>query len=232
MRNNNSTWRIAPMKALIDIFAVPRETFENIRANTAWCCALLLNTVGFFALVWLGGCWRNLSQAFEGANLLGPAVISPLIVGAVSLGTTALIFLLNMILGDYKARSVTFKTLYSVNIHCGVIFLLGELVNFLLIRTKILGDYSTPLRGRFPVGLDILLLGADDPNLYLAIVLHSTSVFLIWYIVVLSLGIRVVTGTSKAKATVIAVTLWCTLVLLALGMAYTAGGGTTIRIKI
>jgi hypothetical protein len=220
------------MKALVDILAVPCEALDRIRGNSAWRCALFLNTVGFFALVWLGGCWRNFSQALEWANLLGPALISPLIVGAVSLGTTALIYLLNMILGGYEARSTTFKTLFSMNIHCGVIFLLGEVVNFLLIRTNILGDYSTPLRGRFPVGLDILLLGANEPNIYLSIILHSTSVFLIWYIVVLSLGIRVVTGTSKAKAIAIAATLWCTMVLLVLGMVYAAGGGTTIRIRI
>jgi hypothetical protein len=110
--------------------------------------------------------------------------------------------------------------------------LLGELVNFLLIRTNILGDYSMPLRGRFPVGLDILLLGVDEPNIYLSIILHSTSVFLIWYLIVLSLGIHIVTGASKAKAAAIATTLWCTLVLLALGLVYAAGGDTTIRIRL
>jgi hypothetical protein len=102
----------------------------------------------------------------------------------------------------------------------------------LLVRAGLLGDYTTPLPGRFPVGLDILLLGVDDPNLYLSIILHSTSVFFVWYIVVLSLGIHVVTGTSKARAAVIATTLWCTLVLFAVGMAYAAGGGTTIRIRL
>ncbi len=220
------------MNALINIFAAPSETLEHIPVNVVWRSALLLNTVGFFILVWLGGCWRNFSQAFEWTNLFGPALISPLIVGLVSLGSTMLIYLLNLILGDSASRSTSFKTLYSVNIHCGAIFLLGELANFLLIRANILGDYSTPLRGRFPVGLDVLLLGVDEPNIYLSIILHSTSVFLIWYIVVLSLGIRVVTGTSKAKAAVIAVTLWCMLVLLALGMVYSAGGGTTVRVRL
>jgi hypothetical protein len=185
-----------------------------------------------FLLAWLNGCWQNFEEAFSCSNLLAPTLMSPLIVGFVSLGTTALIYLLSVILGDHESRWASFKTLYSLNIHCGVIFLLGEVVNFLLIRTNILGDYLTPLRGRFPVGLDILLLGTNEPNIYLSIILHSTSVFLIWYIVVLSLGIRVVTGTSKAKARAIAATLWCTMVLLALGMVYAAGGGITIRIRI
>jgi hypothetical protein len=220
------------MNIFINIFTAPNETFGHIRGKPAWRTTVLLITVGFFVLVWLGGCWSDLSQALEWTNLFGPTLISPVIVGIVSLGTTALIYLLNLILGDREARSTSFKTLYSVNIHCGMIFLLGEVVNFLLVRSNILGDHLTPLRGRFPAGLDILLLGSNDPNLYLSIILHSTSVFLIWYLVVLSLGLRVVAGTSKAKAAVIATTLWCTLVLLALGTVYAAGGATTIRIRL
>jgi hypothetical protein len=214
------------------ILISPSSLFERMREKATWRFTFFCSAGCFFSLVWLGGCWSNLSQALEWTNLIAPALVSPLVVGIVSLGTTALIYLLNVILGDHTGRSVSFKTLYSVNIHCGVVFLLGELVNFLLIRTNILGDYPTPLRGRFPVGLDMLLLGVGEPNIYLSIILHSTSVFLIWYIVVLSLGIRVVTGMSKVRAAAIAVTLWCTLVLLALGMVYAAGGGTTIRVKI
>ena len=220
------------MEALLGILAEPRSSFESISLRPVWRTVGALITAGFFLLIWLGGCWTNLSQGLKWTNLLGPALISPLIVGIVSLGTTTLIYLLNLILGDQEARSTKFKTLYSLNIHCGAIFLLGEVVNFLLLRTPIFGDHPTPLRGRFPVGLDVLLLGVDDPNLYLSVVLHSTSVFLIWYLVVLSLGLRVVTGMSKAKAVAIATMLWCTLVLLSLGAVYAAGGGTTIRIKL
>jgi hypothetical protein len=214
------------------ILIAPSKQFIQLQERATWRLAFLCGSGCFFALVWLSGCWSNLSQAFEWTNLLGPALISPLIVGIVSLGTTALIYLLYLVLRDHEARSISFKTLYSVNIHCGVIFLLDEVVNFLLIRADILGDHSTPLRGRFPVGLDILLLGVEDPNIYLSIILHSTSVFLIWYLVVLALGIRAVTGTSKAKATIIVMTLWCAVVSLALGAAYAAGGGTTIRIRL
>lgn len=220
------------MTETIDILATPGEAIKRIEGDPKWWVPLSTCAGIFFLLAWLTGCWQNLTEAFHWSNLLGPALISPLIVGIVSLGTTALIYLLSLILGGHGGRATSFRVLYSVNIHCGVIFLLGEVVNFLLVRTSILGDRSTPLRGRFPVGLDVLLLGADDPSIYLSIILHSTSVFLIWYLVVLSLGIRVVTGTSKAKAAAIAASLWCTLVLLALGAVYAAGGGTTIRIKL
>jgi hypothetical protein len=220
------------MQESVDMFAAPGDALERL-VNDPKARTPLAICVGVFSLLaWLNGCWQNFTEAFSWSNLFGPALISPLIVGIVSLGTTAVIYLLNLILGDREARSKSFKTLYSVNIHCAMIFLLGEVVNFLLVRANILGDHPPPLRGRFPVGLDILLLGVDDPNLYLSIILHSTSVFLIWYLVVLSLGISVVTGASKAKAAAIATTLWCILVLFALGMVCAAGGGTTIRIRL
>ena len=220
------------MEEIINIIASPSEALKRIADEPKRWMPFVLCVGVFFLLAWLNGCWQNFAAAFSWSNLLAPALMSPLIVGFVSLGSTIFIYLLNLVLGDEHARSTRFKSLYSLNIHCGVIFLLGEVVNFLLVRTNILADYTTPLRGRFPVGLDVLLLGVDEPNIYLSIILHSTSVFLIWYIVVLSLGIRVVTGTSRAKAAVIAVTFWCTLVLLALAAVYAAGGGTTIRIRI
>jgi hypothetical protein len=220
------------MEALLGILATPTRSFQCISIKPLWRTAAVLTAIAYFLLIWLSGCWSDITQALKWTNLLGPALISPLIVGIVSLGTTTLVYLLNLVSGGYKARSTSFKKLYSVNIHCGVIFLLGEVVNFLLVRTSILAEYPTPLRGRFPVGLDILLLGVDEPNIYLSIILHSTSVFLIWYLVVLSMGIRVVTGTSKAMAVAIVTTLWCTLVLFALGTVYASGGGTTIRIRL
>ena len=203
------------MKTLLGSLTAPTSAFQRISVKPVWGTAVALIVVGFFLLIWIGGCWRDLSQGLKWTNLLGPALISPSIVGIVSLGTTTFIYLLNLLLGDRQSRSTSFKTLYSLNLHCGAIFLLGEVFNFLLVRTNILGDYPTPLRGRFPVGLDALLLGVDNPNLYLSVILHSTSVFLVWYIVVLSLGLRVVTGMSKTRAAVIATTLWCALVIKA-----------------
>jgi hypothetical protein len=220
------------MKHLGGVFVSPLAVFSRLRELPRWFLAFTCTAGCFFLLAWLGGCWRNLSQGLEPSSLLSPALISPLIVGIVSLSTTALIYLLSRIVGREEARFTRFRSLYSVNIHCGLIFLLGEIVNFLLIRTSLLGDYTPPLRGRFPVGLDLFLLGVDDPSLYLSMILHSTSIFLIWYLVVLSLGISTVTGLSRKKSAAIVMIVWCVAVGMALGAVYAAGGQTTIRIKI
>jgi hypothetical protein len=219
------------MKTYIEILNSPRETIGKICQEPTWRAAALFSASALFVLMWLGGCWQDLRQGLEWTSILGPALVTPLIVSIVALGTTAAIYAL-IVLGTGGSRWPVFKTLFSINIHCGAIFLLGEIINFLLMRTNILGDHATPLRGRFPVGLDILLLAVDDPNIYLAIILHSTSVFLIWYLVVLSLGIHIATGMSKTRATLISASLWITIVLLALSVAYAAGGDTTLRVRL
>ena len=220
------------MIAFLSILATPGETFDRIKDKPRWRLATLLCTGTLFVLLWLGGCWHNLSDAFTWSYLLGPALISPLIVGIVSCGSTMFLFLMNRVVGGRTSSSPGFKTFFSLNIHCGIVFLLGEIVNFLLVHANMLGEYSTALPNRFPTGLDLfLLLGGGEQNLYLAIVLHCTSVFVLWYLGVLAMGIRVVTGSSKGRSGFIAASLWCAMVVLALGLAYGLGGGTTIRIR-
>jgi hypothetical protein len=220
------------MEAIAGIFAAPTPYLQEIIPKAAWRTTLAVVTTLFFILIWLGGCWTDLSQGLKWWRVVGPALISPIVVGLVSLGTTTILYFLNLILSGGETPAVKFKTLYSINIHCSLIFLLGEFLNFLLVRSDILSGPASPVRGRFPLGLDVFLLVVNDPSLYLSIVLHSTSVFVIWYLVVLSLGIRLATGISPAKAAIIAIAMWCVLVFMALGAAYAAGGETTIRLKL
>jgi hypothetical protein len=180
----------------------------------------------------LGGCWHNLSQGLELTALLGPALISPLIVGIVSVGSTQFVYLLNMIVGERTGAAQRFKTFYSLNIHCAAIILLGEMINFLLVRANILGDSRFPLPNRFPVGLDLVLLTVGEPNIYTAILLHITSFFVVWYLVVLAKGITTITGLRRGRSLIIVGSLWLAIVATALGLAYATGGGTTIRIRM
>ena len=220
------------MYNFFNILASPREVFEQIADRPRWLLPMVFSAFVLFLIVWLGSCWHNLSEALNWGRLLGPALISPLIVGIVALGSTTFVYLLNLLLRGETTSSAGFKTILSVNVHCGIIFLLGEVVNFLLVRANLLGDSGFPLPNRFPTGLDVLLLGVDDPNLYLTIILHSTSVFVVWYLLVLSLGIKTVTGSSRPRSFIIVVALWCAAVMTAVGIAYAAGGTTTIRVMI
>lgn len=215
-----------------NILTAPAEVFENIKNRPRWVTSTLLCIVIFFVIIWLGGCWRNISDALTWSYLLGPALISPLIVGIVSVGSTLFVYLMYMIAGERTGAAQRFKTFYSLNIHCAAIILLGEVTNFLFVRANILGDSRFPLPNRFPFGLDFVLLTTAMPNIYAPIVLHSTSCFVIWYLVVLAKGITSITGLSSRRSIIIVGSLWLAVVAAALGLAYATGGGTVIRIEM
>jgi hypothetical protein len=220
------------MNAIPNIITDPSEAFEKIENQPRWAFTTLLCMCSFFVIIWLGGCWRNISDALTWSSVLGPALISPLIVGIVSVGSTIFLYLMNVVIGGRIRDAQRFKTLFSLNIHCAVIILLGEVINFLLVRANILGESNFPLPSRFPVGLDLVLLAVDEPNIYTAILLHSTSCFVIWYLVVLARGITTITGSSRWRSVLVVVSLWLAVVAAALGLVYAAGGGTTIRIRM
>ena len=220
------------MIEFLNILATPGETFDRIKDKPRWRITALLCAGTLFVLIWLGGCWHNLSDAFTASYLIGPALISPLIIGIVSVGSTMFLFLMNMVVGGRTSDARRFKTLFSLNIHCAPIILLGEVFNFLLVRANILGESSSLLPNRFPVGLDLILLAVDEPNVYTAILLHSTSCFVVWYLVVLARGITTITESSRRRSALIVVSLWLAVVVTALNLAYVTGGGTTIRIRM
>jgi hypothetical protein len=220
------------MSAFLNIIAAPTEAFVEIKNRPRWVLATLLCMVAFFVIIWLGGCWRNISDALTWSYLFGPALISPLIVGIVSVGSTMFVYLMNMVVSGRTPPAQRFKTIFSLNIHCAAIILLGEAINFLLVRANILGKSSFPLPNRFPVGLDLILLAVDEPNIYTTILLHSTSCFVVWYLIVLAKGITTITGSSRWRSGFVVASLWASAVLIALGLAYAAGGGTTIRIRM
>ena len=215
-----------------EILARPDEAFEAIKSDPRWCCLALACTLVFFVLLWLGGCWRNLAEGLSWSYILGPALISPLIVTIVSLGTTLVLFLLTRAIPGGSAEEPGFKMLFSLNLHSAIIIVLGEIVNFLLVHADLLGNTSFPLPNRFPLGLDLALLLFKEPSIYAAIILHSTSVFVVWYLVVLAKGIRVTTRSSTMRSGIIAAGLWCAIVFSVLGIVSAAGGGTTIRISM
>ena len=220
------------MNALMNIMAEPSEAFEQIKGKPRWFVPSLLCVATLFGVIWLGGCWRNIADGFSPGRILGPALISPLIVGIVSVGSSAFLYLMILIAGARGDGTPRFRTILALNVHCAVIILLGEVVNLLLVCSNILGDLDLPLTNRFPVGLDLLFFITGNPGVYVTILFHCTSVFFLWYLAVLARGINAITGISTLRSSVITASLWGASVILAMSLAYAAGGGTTIRITL
>jgi hypothetical protein len=108
-------------------------------------------------------------------------------------------------------NSITFKSLFSIVSFCGVIFLLGEITNFLLIRADIIDSMLYALPNRFPYGLDIFALGGN-PHPALALLLNNINPFTIWYFTALSVGISTVAGLNKKEARMLSFIIWINLI--------------------
>jgi hypothetical protein len=220
------------MKNLINIIAAPSKVFAEIRQKPKWIVAFCSSVCAYFFLTWLGGCWQDLSDAFYWPNLLAPAVISPIIVGGFFLGATAFICLVMLIVGGGSTHSTRFAKIFSVVSHCGIILLLGEIVNFILVRSNLLGDYHSPIPNRFPLGLDLLVKSINNAGLYVSIILHGINFFSVWCLFVLAMGINTVTGSTRWRSGWIAISLWAAGIGMALFVAYVLDGETVLRIRL
>lgn len=214
------------------ILAEPQKVFERVATRAPWLAPLITCTAGFFIVIWLGGCWTNIREGLRLWPLLGPAIASILFVGMASVGSAAALCAACRAVRSRCSDGRTYRSLFSLNIHCAVILVLGELFNFLLVRAPMVQDWDLPLRNRFPLGLDLLLLGVKEPNIYLTILLHGTSIFILWYLVALAAGLKHITGLSSARSAAIAATVWLLGVGLVVGIVYSAGGGTVFRITM
>jgi hypothetical protein len=214
------------------ILAEPKEVFDRVATRAPWFGPLISCTAGYFVITWLGGCWADIREGLRWWSLLGPAIGSILFVGTACLGSTAMLYISCLVFQRKQSNRLAYRKLFSLNAHCVLILVLGELINFLLVRANLMQAFNVPFPNRFPLGLDLLILGAKEPNIYLAVILHSTSVFIIWYFVVLARGLDYLSGSGPMRSAATAAILWIAGVGVVIGLIYSAGGGTMFRITM
>jgi hypothetical protein len=220
------------MPSSLVVLADPEEIFRDIRDRSRWITPLGYCALVFFLIIWLGGCWTDIREGLRWSSLLVPAVAAIVIVCVLGAASTLLLYVGHRVINGGRSGEPRYRTLFSLNMHCAIILVLGELVNFLLVHTGIPPPGNLPLANRFPLGLDLLLLGAKEPNIYMTILLHSTSAFTVWYLVILARGLRDVAHLSTAQAAAVALTLWLVGVGAILSVVYSAGGGTVFRVVV
>jgi hypothetical protein len=189
----------------IGIVTAPKETFQAVAAHPRWLGMLVLCTVviAFCAALPItteAGKEATLRQQVEGMESFGMTVsdqqyegmrrgmaIAPYTTaGAVLVftpimtlafaGITFLVF--NVMMGGDRS----FKQVFAVFVHAGVISTLGQL-------------FTGPLnyfRGAVTSATNLaVLLPMVDPKSFVGRVLAMTDLFLIWYLLVLAIGLAV-----------------------------------------
>lgn len=220
------------MPSPLVVLAEPKEIFRDIEERAPWLAPFAYSAFAFFLITWLGGCWTDIKEGLRWSSLIGPAIASGLVVSAMSVGSTGLLILLLWIMGAHRQGESRFRMLFSLNLHCGIILVLGEVVNFLLMHSGFALSIDVPLPNRFPLGPDLLLLAAKERNIYVAILLHSASAFVVWYLVILARGLKGVAELSTVRAVAATCVLWLVGVATILGVVYHTGGGTVFRVAV
>jgi hypothetical protein len=216
------------MRSPLMFILMPREVFEDLKSEPRWTYPFILVVIGLLAKNWLDRCWRMQSFTFNIIVMVMTTVsVAILLMLSWSFISAFLYGAIYIIRTDVVA---SYKAIFSIIAYCGVIFLLGEITNFLLIHAELIDNSQYTLSNRFPLGLDILTLGRT-PHPALAILLYSINPFTIWYLDVLSIGLSTVIGLDKKKAIILSIMIWLLVVGFVIGVLFITGG-TKISIRV
>jgi len=217
----------------------PRATFQALKAVPRWAdvllaiflvtagisAALLETRVGQLALL---DQWERTAVAFgqdvsdeqyaalRAASENGAvyAVASALAGGpAMTFAIAALLFGWFRLSG---ARGVSYRQVLSVVAHAGVILMLRQIIAAPIVYAR------ETLASPVTLNLFVTVLDEASP---MARFLASVDLFVVWWMIVIAIGMSVLYGRSARRLAVMFVTLYILLaVMLAAAMALTGGG--------
>lgn len=215
------------MKMVRTVLSAPREVFRRMESRPTWRLAFLLVVIGNVLLTWLNSCLRGSSFVINLSVIIGSFISISVILLVLWSMLSLIIYFFSILLNAQKR--FTYRIVFSLVSHCGIIFLAGECVNFILLRLGLLKSTSLLLPNRFPIGLDLLLIG-KSPSLSLVVLLHSINPFTIWYFATVAVGISMLGGIGKRRAGLVVVSAWAIGVAFAL-LLISVLGGTSIGFK-
>ena len=214
------------MKTFLTILWAPREQFKRLASHPAWKFVFFTVVIGNVLLTWLKSCLRGSSFVIDLSVIAGSFISISLIFFFLWSVISLYLYFFSILLNAEKG--LPYRVLFSLVSHCGLIFLVGECVNFILLRAGFLKSTSLMLPNRFPVGLDLLLIG-KSPSLSTAALFHTINPFTIWYFVILAMGLSSLGRISQRSAGLVAGSLWVIGVAIALSVI-SGIGGTSIGI--
>ena len=148
------------------------------------------------------------------------AVINPVVL---ILALLLLAWLVSM-MGSMTGARAKFRNVFSLMASCSLIQALQAIAVYIVVRTK--GDEIRSVEQLTPpFGLDIFLQDLHGP---LFAVVNFFSIFEIWYIIVLGVGLAALAKSSKGKAFAAITPAWVLpLLLRMIQIAFTPGGSSS-----
>lgn len=117
------------------------------------------------------------------------------------------------------SQHIGFKKIFSVVVHSELIFLFMGIVNVIILEINGIDSATSLTDLQTIVGLEYILTNKSQ-NIPLFTFLSNFNVFTIWYLVVLSLGLSIVSQLSKWKSAIIVSVVWFLGIGFQVGVAY------------
>jgi hypothetical protein len=206
----------------------PRKVYETMKLKPRWLVPFVVVVFGLVVKTFLSNSWGTQEYTFQVYLLSFYIFVSTFLVGVLWSAISTFLYLSMLLMNTHE--HVTYKHVFALVSYCGMIILLGEISNYLLVSSNILNSMLYVVPKRYPMGLDIFTLG-NNTHPALAIFLHSINPFSIWYFAVLSMGLSEVAGLCKTKARILSFIMWVIAVGLAMSMMMITGG-TSLHIKL
>ena len=203
------------------LLIMPGKVFERLKQNPKWFavgCVILFLTVVLvllqvpfanrLALQEISGSLTKDEIAEVGQTLENARYLSALAAAAGMMAkwllATAFLYAFSVIL---DVHDLQFRRLFATVVHGEIALVLMAVMNTLLLYLKGPTAVKSPTDLYVVPGLDHLVSHATA-NVPLFILLNGINPFAIWYIVIVSIGVSVMTGLRRVTSGIIVTLLW------------------------
>lgn len=195
---------------MLDAFVDPVGTAKRVRAPLSWLWPMIILFIVYGVVGILTAPYaisiadaqiaqRGLSpEQVENARRITHIIsqITPIATPVFVILFLALFAWLTVVIGSMAGLRTKFRDVFSLTASCALIVALQSIATIIVLRTK--GDEITSQDQLTPpFGLDILLQNSHGPLVAIA---NFFSLFEIWYLVVLTIGLAALAKTTKGKA--------------------------------
>jgi hypothetical protein len=219
------------LSRFIGIITAPRATYESVVANPKWFGMLALVSVAMALLVggflltkvgqeaWLDAATAagNVSeQSYQGMQKFAPFVGYFMMAVFLIAGPLLLVVISGILFAVFNAAlggDASFKQVFTVAAHAGPIGLLGQL--FTVPLNYLRGTMSSS------TNLGVLTQSMLDDSSFIAKFLGAIDIFLIWQLIVLSIGLAVL---YRRRTQPIATSLFVLYAVIAVIVAFVKRG--------
>jgi|SRR5579863_4543738 len=233
---------VSGLVGMLNVFVDPATTAKRVPAKLSWLWPLIVFSIIYGVIGYLmmpytthladaaiaersaqqGLRPEQIERAQNIAHTLSRvgAVINPVVL---ILALLLLAWLVSM-MGSMTGARAKFRNVFSLMASCSLIQALQSIAVYIVVRAK--GDEIRSVEQLTPpFGLDIFL---QDLHGTLFAVVNFFSIFEIWYIVVLGVGLAALAKSSKGKAFAAITPAWVLpLLLRMIQLAFTPGGSSS-----